>query len=79
MVNKRYHTGIFIYMNNTPIIWFIKQKNTVELSIFGSKLIALMVAIKMVDTLRYKLNIVAITIDGLAAFFVIIKRWLRIH
>ena len=30
MLNRRSHTGIIIYVNNVPIIWFGKRQNTVE-------------------------------------------------
>ena len=29
-LNRRSHTGIIIYVNNVPIIWFGKRQNTVE-------------------------------------------------
>ena len=35
------HTGILIYLLNTPIIWFSKRQNTVDSSSFGSEFIAL--------------------------------------
>ena len=36
MANRRSHSGIIIYVNNSPIIWYSKQQKTVEASIFGS-------------------------------------------
>ena len=39
-LNYQSHTGIIIYVNNTPIDWFSKIKNTVETSTFGAELIA---------------------------------------
>ena len=41
LVNRRSHSGILIYANNAPIIWYSKRQNTVELSSFGSEYIAL--------------------------------------
>ena len=35
--NRRSHTGLIIYVNNSPIMWFSKQQNTVESSSFGSE------------------------------------------
>ena len=35
MANRRSHSGIIIYVNNAPIIWYSKCHNTVEASIFG--------------------------------------------
>ena len=36
MANRRSHSGIIIYVNNTPIICYSKQNKTVEASSFGS-------------------------------------------
>lgn len=35
-VTRCSHTGIIIFYNRAPIIWFSKQQNTVETSTFGS-------------------------------------------
>ena len=40
MENRRSHSGIIIYVNNAPIIWYSKQQNTFEASIFGSDFVA---------------------------------------
>ena len=66
MLNRRPHTGIIIYVNNAPIIWFSKRKNTVESSIFGSELIALRVTTEMMKEIRYTLRTFGIPIDELA-------------
>ncbi len=34
--NRRSHTGLIIYVNNSPIMWFSKRQKTVESSSFGS-------------------------------------------
>ena len=34
MENRRSHSGITIYVNNAPIIWYSKLQNTVEASSF---------------------------------------------
>ena len=34
--NRRSYSGIIIYANNAPIIWYSKQHNTVEASSFES-------------------------------------------
>ena len=36
IANKKSHSGIIIYVNNKPIIWYSKRQNTVEASIFVS-------------------------------------------
>ena len=40
-VTRRSHTGILIYLNRAPIIWYSKAQRTVETSTFGAECIAL--------------------------------------
>jgi hypothetical protein len=61
---RRSHTGIMIYVNKAPIVWFSKRQNTVESSTFGSEFIARKIAIDLVEALRYKLRMFGIPIDG---------------
>jgi hypothetical protein len=35
------HTDIFIFVQNAPIIWFLKKQNTVEAATFWSEFVAL--------------------------------------
>ena len=35
MANRKSHSGIIIYVNNAPIIWYSKWQNTFEASSFG--------------------------------------------
>ena len=34
LANRRSHTGILIYVNNSPVLWYSKRQNTVETSFF---------------------------------------------
>jgi hypothetical protein len=52
---RRSHTGIIIYINSAPIVWYSKRQNTVESSTFGSKIVALRIGIELLEGLRYKL------------------------
>eukprot|EP00536_Pseudo-nitzschia_multiseries_P010395 jgi/Psemu1/203174/e_gw1.316.9.1 len=61
---RRSHTGVIIFINNAPIIWFSKRQTTVETSTFGSEIIALKIAIELVEGLRYKLRMMGVPIDG---------------
>jgi len=61
---RRSHSGILIYMNSAPIIWYSKRQNTVESSSFGSEYIALRICTEMIEALRYKLRCFGIPIDG---------------
>ena len=68
-VTRRSHTGILIYCNLAPIIWYSKRQNTVESSTFGSEYIALKIATEMVEGLLYKLRMFGVPIDGPARVF----------
>ena len=68
-ITRRSHTGIIIYLNSAPIIWFSKRQNTVESSTFGSELIALKQAVDMIEGLMYKLRMFGIPILSEARIF----------
>ena len=68
-VTRRSHSGIIIYVQNAPIIWFSKRQNTVETSSFGSEFIALRIATEMIEALRYKLRMFGVPIAGPADVF----------
>jgi hypothetical protein len=67
MVTRRSETGILIYIQNAPIIWYTKKQNTVESSTFGSEFVALRAARDMIVALRYKLRMFGIPIRGPAS------------
>jgi hypothetical protein len=64
VVTRRSHSGILIYVMNTPIIWFSKKQNTVEASTFGSEFVAMRIAKDLIVALRYKLRMFGVPIDG---------------
>ena len=63
-VTRRSHTGILIFVNNAPILFYSKRQNTVETSTFGSELVAMRIAKEMIVGLRYKLRMFGVPIDG---------------
>jgi hypothetical protein len=63
-LTRRSHTGILIYLNRAPIIWFSKAQKTVESSTFGSEFVALRIATETIKALRYKLRMMGIPLDG---------------
>ena len=69
IVTRHLHTGIFIFVQNAPIIWFSKRQNTVEVAMFGSEFVALRAAKDMLVALRYKLRMFGVPIDGPANIF----------
>lgn len=58
------HSGILLYINNTPVIWYSKRQNTVESSSFGSEFVALRIATEMIEALRYKICMFGVPING---------------
>ena len=63
-VTRRSQTGILIFINRAPIIWHSKKQNTVEASTFGSEITALKNAIELIESLRYKLRMFGVPVDG---------------
>ena len=63
------HSGILIFIQNTPIIWFSKRQNTVKGATFGSKLVAMRIAKDLIVGLQYKLHMFGVPIDGPANVF----------
>ncbi len=68
-ITRRSHTGIIIYLNCSPIMWYSKAQNTVESSTFGSEFIAMRILVELLESLRYKLRMMGIPIDGPANAF----------
>lgn len=56
LLTRRSRTGVLIYLNRAPIIWFSKKQNSIESSIFGSEFMALKTGSELVIGLRYKLQ-----------------------
>ena len=67
VVTRRSHTGIIIFLNNAPVIWFSKKQKTVESSSFGTEFVALRIARNLIMGLRYKLRMFGVPIVGPAS------------
>ena len=63
-VTRRSQTGILIFLNCAPIIWYSKRQNTVETSTFGGKFIAMKMAVEQIESLRYKLRMFGVPLEG---------------
>ena len=68
-MTRRSQSGIILYCNSAPIVWHSKRQNTAESSTFGSEFVALRVATELISSLRYKLRMFGIPIDGPANVF----------
>ena len=73
VVTRRSHTGIVIFVQNAPIIWFSKRQNTVESASFGSEFVALRICKDQIVALRYKLRMLGVPIMGQRMCFLIIE------
>ena len=69
VVTRRSHTGIIIYVQNAPIIFYSKRQNTVEAATFGSEFVALRICKELIVALRYKLRMFGVPIEGPANVF----------
>jgi hypothetical protein len=56
LVTQQSHTGILLFVQNSPILWLSRRQNIVETSTFGSEFVALRTARDLIITLRYKLQ-----------------------
>ena len=63
-ITRKSQTGILIFCNMAPVIWYSKRQNTVETSTFGSEYIALRTGTEMIIALRYKLRMTGVPLDG---------------
>ncbi|KAI2506381.1 Reverse transcriptase (RNA-dependent DNA polymerase) [Fragilaria crotonensis] len=63
-ITRRSQTGILIFCNRAPILWYSKRQNTVETSTFGSEFVAMRIAVDLIEGLRYKLRMFGIPIDS---------------
>jgi hypothetical protein len=63
LITRRSTTGILFFMNGAPVKWYTKRQNTIESSTFGSKCVALKIAVEMNDGLRYKIRMFGIPLE----------------
>ncbi len=69
VVTRRSHTGILLFVQNSPILWLSRRQNTVETSTFGSKFVAMRTGRDLIIALRYKLRMFGVPIDGPAQVY----------
>ena len=65
--DRRSQSGILIFMNKAPIHWYSKRQNSVETSTFGAEFCAMKIGVEMIESLRYKLRMFGVPIDGAAS------------
>ena len=68
-VTRQLQTGIIVFGNLAPLIWYWKRQNTVGSSTVGAEFVVLRIAMEMITSFQYKLQMFAIPLDGPAIFF----------
>jgi len=63
-VTRQSQTGILVFLNRAPILWYSKAQNTVEMSTFGSEFTAMRIAVELLESLRYKLRLFGTPLEG---------------
>ena len=63
-VTRRSRTGVLIYLNRSPIVWYSKKQNSIETSSFGSEFTAMKTAVEISEGLRYKLRMMGVPLEG---------------
>ena len=69
LVTRRSRTGFVVMLNNAPVYWYSKKQGSVETSTFGSEFMAMKQAADYLRSLRYKLRMFGIPVDGPAFIF----------
>ena len=49
-ITRRLQTGIILFGNSVPLIWYSKRQNTIKSSTFGAEFVALRIATEMVSS-----------------------------
>ena len=68
-VTRRSQTGILIFVNRAPIIYYSKKQNSVETSTFGSEFTACKQSVELIKALRYKLRMFGVPMEGPASVY----------
>ena len=64
LVSRRSRTGVLIFLNSAPIVWYTKKQGSIETSSFGSEFSAMKTGLELVLGLRYKLRMMGVELDG---------------
>ena len=64
VVTRRLHTGVIMFIQNAPTIWFSKIQNTAKVVNFGGKIVALRICTGLIVVFRYKLQMFGVKLEG---------------
>ena len=63
-VTRMSQTGLLLFVNRAPIVWYSNRQNTVETSTFGIEFIAMKTAVEQIEALTYKLCMFRVPLEG---------------
>jgi hypothetical protein len=63
-VTRRSRTGVLVFLNRAPVVWYSKKQNSIETSSFGSEFTAMKVGVEISEGLRYKLRMMGVPFAG---------------
>jgi len=63
-ITRKSHTGILIFVNRSPIVWYSKAQTPVASSTFGAEFVATRIAEDLVESLCYKLRMFGVPLEG---------------
>ena len=63
-VSRRPQIEFFVYINMVPIVFYSTKQTTIEISVFASEIVAMMVAMETTRYLRYKLRMIGLPSKG---------------
>jgi hypothetical protein len=63
VVTRRSHTGVLLFIQNSPIVWLSRRHNKVETSTFGGEFVAMRTPRDMIIAMRYKLRMFVVPLD----------------
>jgi hypothetical protein len=66
VITRQSRTGVLIFLNRAPILWYLKKQHSIETSTFGSEFQALKVGMELLLGLRYKVRVMGILLHGYA-------------
>jgi hypothetical protein len=64
LVSRRSRTGVLIFCNMAPIVFYSKKQGSIEGSSFGSEFSAMKTGVELVEGLRYKLRMMGCPLEG---------------
>ena len=68
-ITRRSRTGFIVRLNNSPIYWMSKKQSGIETSSFGSEFIAMKQCCEYIRSLKYKLRMMGIPVEGPAYIY----------